>query len=73
MGRDNYWGGTFSYDDNIVDFSPLLNWNVSNVTDMRCLFEVCTKMESILHVANWNVYNVAKFDRMWINKRYKCN
>ena len=33
---------------------------------MRCLFEVCTKMESILHVANWNVSNVAKFDRMFI-------
>lgn len=65
MGEDTYWGGTFSYDDNVVDFSPIANWDVSNVTDMRCLFQGCSKMSSIMPFTFWNTSNVIKFDKMF--------
>ena len=40
------------------------NWDVSNVTDMYCMFDSCLSLESI-DVSNWDVRNVVYMSNMF--------
>ena len=47
-------------------------WDVSNVKNMRCMFEQCKKFNCDLN--NWNVSNVINMESMFENcKNFNCN
>ena len=46
----------FHYCKNLVDISPLINWNVSNSTTFESMFEGCSKLEDISPLKNFGMY-----------------
>lgn len=46
--------------------SPITNWNVSNVSNMKHLFSNC-KMNNLNPISNWDVSNVTNMDFMFSN------
>ena len=44
----------------------LENWDVSNVTNIECMFYDCKNLDCDL--SNWDVSNVTKYDNIF----YKC-
>ena len=51
----------------------LSKWNVSNVTDMSCMFEGCNKFEG-KGLENWDVSNVTDVQYMFYNcKNFDAN
>ena len=48
----------------VIDFSPLANWNVSNVTNMMAMFQN-VNIKSYNVFINWNVGKVQDFNNMF--------
>ena len=55
-------GMNFKY----IDIS---DWDVSNVTNMRCMFFDCGELKSVGDLSNWDVSNVTDVSDMF----YECN
>ena len=55
-------GMNFKY----IDIS---DWDVSNVTNMRCMFFDCGELKSVGDLSNWDVSNVIYMSSMF----YECN
>ena len=55
-------GMNFKY----IDIS---DWDVSNVTNMRCMFFDCGELKSVGDLSNWDVSNVTDMSGMF----YECN
>ena len=55
-------GMNFKY----IDIS---DWDVSNVTNMRCMFFDCGELKSVGDLSNWDVSNVTDMSSMF----YECN
>ena len=53
----------------LVDISPLKNWNVSNVTIFDGMFFNCHNLEDITSLKDWDVSNSTGFSSMFFN----CN
>ena len=57
---------TFYY-SNIINFSYINNWNISNVTSMYSMFGSCTRMTDF--DVNWDTSKVSSMERMF----YSCS
>ena len=50
-------------------YIDISDWNVSNVTNMSCMFFVCRELKSVGDLSNWDVSNVTNMVGMF----YECN
>ena len=62
LGKGIFDGMNFKY----IDIS---DWDVSNVTNMRCMFADCEELKSVGDLSNWDVSNVTNMSGMF----YECN
>ena len=52
---------------NLTDISGLTNWDVSNVTSMRNMFEGCSGLTDLTGLSGWNVSQVMYMNYMFQN------
>ena len=39
----------------MIDIKPLENWNVSNGTNFKCMFDKCSSLNDIKPLENWKL------------------
>ena len=55
----------FSECDNLIDISPLKNWDVSNGQYFRCMFSKCSNLTTVSGIINWNLSNAKQINAMF--------
>ena len=60
------YNGIFDY--TFFKYIDISDWDVSNVTDMSCMFFRCEELESVGDLSKWNVSNVTDMSSMF----YRC-
>ena len=56
-------GGIF--DNTFFKYIDISGWDVSNVTNMSCMFAGCEKLESVGDISNWDVSKVTNMAYMF--------
>ena len=55
------------FGDTYFKYIDISYWNVSNVTNMRCMFFDCGELKSVGDLSNWDVSNVTYMNSMFCN------
>ena len=53
------------FDDTFFKYIDISGWDVSNVTNMRCMFFSCEGLKSVGDISGWNVSNVTDMAYMF--------
>lgn len=61
--ENSKYKGIFAYTQ--FKYINISDWNVSNIKDMRCMFEECYWLKSTGDLSNWNVSNVENMNGMF--------
>lgn len=67
LGEYNVSTNNGIFEDTPFEYIDISNWDVSNVTDMSCLFYECITLKSIGDISNWDVSNVENTKWMFYN------
>ena len=59
------YNGIFDY--TFFKYIDISDWDVSNVTDMSCMFFRCEELESVGDLSKWNVSNVTNMSKMFFS------
>ena len=57
------------FEETKFKYIDISDWDVSNVTNMRCMFFDCGELKSVGDLSNWDVSNVTDISSMF----YECN
>ena len=58
------------FDDTFFKYIDISGWDVSNVTNMRCMFFSCEGLKSVGDISGWNVSNVTDMAYMFCDCYY---
>ena len=53
------------FDGTLFKYIDISDWNVSNMTSMRCMFFMCKELKSVGDISNWDVSNVTNMSYMF--------
>ena len=59
------YSGIFDY--TFFKYIDISDWDVSNVTDMSCMFFRCEELESVGDLSKWDVSNVTNMSKMFFS------